>query len=60
MNETWPMVPFEGHCGIIQASSGHVLTLSDFDGRNFSVIFEQIEEGLKGRFNQFMKNSVFD
>ena len=52
-------MPFEGHFGIIQASSGHVLTISDLDGRNFSVIFEEIEEGLKGSFHQFMNYLIF-
>ena len=55
MNETYPMVPFEGRTGIIQASTGQVLSVSHVDGKNISVNFEEIDVGLKGWLNQFLK-----
>ena len=49
-NESWS-VPLEGKTGILEASNGHILSMSGGDGiEDPLVILETLPQGLRGLF----------
>ena len=48
-NESWSL-PLQGNKGILEASSGQLLSMSEEDGKDYLVNLETADQGLKRLF----------